>query len=166
MSAGSPPDDLAGAVAWLVREVAEMKRRERNRSREGVVIDAKPKEGLYKVRFREKKGDVPAYDSGWLTVEALSTGRVKIQGEPVIGQTVTAKSESGDLTDAVISLSSFSDKNKRPHDKNGELKISVSDGAYTSLLGADGSEKTKATSREHNTDGDVIFNTSGIVKFN
>lgn len=166
MSTGGPPDDLPGMVAWLVREVAEMQRRERNRSREGYVVEEKPAEGLYKVRFREPEGNSPAYDSGWLKVEALSTGQVKIQGEPVVGQPVIVKSENGDLTDAVISLSSFNDENARPHDKNGELKISVSDGAYSSLLSSDGSEKTKAAERQHDTDGDVIFNTGGIVRFN
>lgn len=161
-----PPDDLPGMVAWLAREIAEIKRRERNRSRDGKVIDAKPADGLYKVRLREAEGDEPAYDTGWIGVEALSTGTVKIQGEPAIGQPVRVKSESGDMTDAVISLSSFSDANQRPHDKNGELKITVSDGAYSQLLASDGSETTRAKGRIHDTDEDVIFNTGGIVRFN
>lgn len=159
------PEDIPGAIAWLAREIAELKRRERNRTREGHIVEEKPEEGLYKVRFRDAEGDQKPYDSGWLKVEALSTGQVKIQGEPVIGQPVVVRSESGDLTDAVISLSSFNDENARPHSKNGELKISVSDGAYSQLLSSDGSEKTQAASREHNTEGDVIFATGGIVRF-
>lgn len=160
-----PPDDLPGMVAWLSREIAELKRRDRNRSREGKITDADPAKGLYRVRLREAEGDEPAYDTAWIRVEALSTGAVKIQGEPVIGQPVRVKSESGDMTDAIISLSSFSDANQRPHDKNGELKISVSDGAYSQLLDSAGNEVTKAVSRTHETDGDVTFATGGIVRF-
>lgn len=175
------PDGMRGQVAWIVREIAEMKRRERNRSRDGKVIEANPEAGLYKVRLRPADGDTPAYDTGWLRVQAISTGTVKIQGEPVIGQPVRVVTESGDMTDAEIALSSFNEDNARPHDLNGELKISVSDGAYSQLLKADGSETSMATSRAitttgaevtqaasrvHTTDGNLIFNTGGIVEFN
>ncbi|WAJ26857.1 phage baseplate assembly protein V [Antarcticirhabdus aurantiaca] len=158
------PEDLPGQVAWLVRQLAEMRRRERNRSREGTIVDARPADGLYRVRFRDPEGDAPAFDGPWMRVEALSSGTVKIQGEPVIGQSVTVRSESGDLTDGVIVLSSFSDANRRPHDKNGELKITVGEG-FASLVSADGSEATKAKARVHETAGDVIFRSGGIVRF-
>ena len=142
-----------------------MKRRARNRERKGVVVEVNPNEGLYRVQLREAEGNMAAYLTPWIPVEALSTGHVKIQGEPVIGQPVLVRSESGDMSDAVIALSSFSDANPRPHDKNGELKIDVSNGAYWSLLRGDGSEETKAVARTHSTDGDVVFETGGVVYF-
>lgn len=138
-----PPEDLPGQVSWLMREIAEMKRRERNRRRTGRVIAAKPEDGLYKVRLREEEGLEP-YETGWLKAEALAAGGVKIQADPVVGQIVTMTSESGDLTDAVISLSSFNDENTRPHGKNGELMITVSDGAFSLLVEANGDTTLKA----------------------
>lgn len=176
-----PPDDLPGMVAWLAREVAELKRRMRNRTREGKVIQEDAGKGLYRVRLRDSDGDEPAYDTGWIRVQSLSAGQVKIQAEPVVGQWVTVTSESGDLTDAVIGLSSFNDDNRRPHDKSGELKITMGADAFTLLVDKDGVVTTKAKSRAYNTDqdvahttggnvthattGDVNFNTGGIVRF-
>jgi len=120
-----PPDDLPGLVAHLTREIGDIKRRDRGRSRTGKIVDADEATGLYRVRLREEDGDGPAFDSPWLPVEALASGALKIQGEPVIGQTVTITSPSGELTDGVISLSSFNDDDPRPHDKGGELKLTV-----------------------------------------
>ncbi|WP_421998208.1 hypothetical protein [Roseovarius confluentis] len=73
--------------------------------------------GLYRVRISDE------FITPWIPVEALSSGDLKIQGEPVIGQRVKVTSESGDMTDAVIALSSFTDTNVRPKQANGELVI-------------------------------------------
>ncbi|WP_169576935.1 phage baseplate assembly protein V [Sediminimonas qiaohouensis] len=130
-----PPDDLPGIIAHLSREVGELKRRERGRSRTGKIVDVDEASGLYRVRLREESADGPAFDSPWLPVEALASGALKIQGEPVMGQTVTINSPSGELTDGVIALSSFNDSDPRPHNKGGELKVSVGD---TSILATGG----------------------------
>jgi len=139
-----PPDDLPGMVAWLARETAEMRRRDRNRRREGRIVEAKPAEGLYKVRFREASGDEPAFDGPWLKVRALSSGGLKIQAEPTVGQWVTVISESGELTDGVIDLSAYFSENDRPHDKNGELVITV--GGMRGHVDADGNVVIEAPS--------------------
>jgi len=120
-----PPDDLPGIVAHLSRELGELKRRDRGRSRTGKIVEADEGKGLYRVRLREADGDTPAFDSPWLPVEALASGALKIQGEPVLGQTVTITSPSGEITDGVIALSSFNDDDPRPHNKGGELKLTV-----------------------------------------
>lgn len=120
-----PPDDLPGIIAHLSREMGELKRRERGRSRTGKIVDVDEERGLYRVRLREESADGPAFDSPWLSVEALASGALKIQGEPVMGQTVTINSPSGELTDGVIALSSFNDSDPRPHNKGGELKLTV-----------------------------------------
>lgn len=114
-----PPDDLAGMFAHLAREIDELKRRNRGRAREGRVSAVNYADGLYRVDLGE------GFLSPWLPVEALSSGALRIQGEPVVGQTVTVRSESGDLTDAVIALSSFNGAHARPHNKGGELVIDV-----------------------------------------
>jgi phage baseplate assembly protein gpV len=121
----TPPDDLAGMIAHLTREVAELRRRERGRSRTGKIVDVDEAKGLYRVRLRDEGDDGPAFDSPWLPVEALASGALKIQGEPVMDQTVTVRSESGELTDGVIALSSFNGDDPRPHNKGGELKLTV-----------------------------------------
>ena len=114
-----PPDDLAGMIAHLAREIDELKRRNRGRVREGKVVAANEADGRYRVDL----GD--GFLTDWLPVEALSSGALRIQGEPVVGQTVTVRSESGDMADAVIALSRFSDAHARPHNKGGELVIDV-----------------------------------------
>ncbi|SMC43051.1 Type VI secretion system, phage-baseplate injector [Fulvimarina manganoxydans] len=161
-----PPDDILQMIPWLVRQKAEEQRRNRNRRRAGRIIEAKPAEGLYRVRFRDEDGETPAFDSPWLPVRAVSTGGLKIQAEPTIGQWVEVVSESGEMIDGWIEMSGFNDDDPRPHDKNGELAVSVSDGAYRQTIAQNGSETTKAVSRTHNTDGDIDFNTGGIVRFN
>ena len=120
-----PPDDLPGIIAHLSREIAELKRRERGKSRTGKIVDVDEARGLYRVRLRDSSDDGPAFDSPWLPVEALASGALKIQGEPVMDQTVTINSPSGEITDGVIALSSFSDSDPRPHNKGGELKLTV-----------------------------------------
>ncbi|MFO1144684.1 MAG: phage baseplate assembly protein V [Amaricoccus sp.] len=114
-----PPDDISGMFAHLAREIDDLKRRNRGRVREGKIVAANQSAGLYRVDLGE------GFLSPWLPVEALSSGALRIQGEPVVGQTVTVRSESGDLTDATIALSSFTAANARPHDKAGELVIDV-----------------------------------------
>lgn len=114
-----PPNDIGGMFAHLSREIDDLKRRNRGRVREGKVSAVNYGAGLYRVDLGG------GFMSPWLPVEALSSGDLRIQGEPVVGQTVTVRSESGDLTDAVIALSSFSGANVRPHDKGGELVIDV-----------------------------------------
>ncbi|TFF20817.1 hypothetical protein E3C22_18185 [Jiella endophytica] len=175
------PDDVLSMIPWLVQEKAEQDRRNRNRRRKGKIFDEKPEEGLYRVRFREKAGDEPAFDSPWLPTKALSAGGVRIQCEPTIGQWVEVVSESGDITDGWIEMSDFHEGRPRPHNVNGELATDISDGLFRSVLDKGGNEtvsqqsrrvtianqeKTSAGSREHDTDGDVIFNTGGVVRFN
>ena len=115
------PSRLGEQVAYLGREIAELKRRERGRSREGIVTAADPEAGRYRVEFAE------GFISPWMPVEALSSGELKIQGEPVLGQRVKVTSESGDLTDGVIALSSFTADKGRPKAANGELIITKGD---------------------------------------
>lgn len=116
------PTDLADTLAAMRRDIGDLKRRMRGRSREGVVAEVNEAEGLYRVRFAE--GDRP-FVGPWMRVQALSTGGVKIQAEPVVGQAVTVTSESGDLADGVIALSSFSSDEPRPGSAGGELVIAA-----------------------------------------
>lgn len=161
-----PPDDILSMIPYLARQQAEQDRRNRNRRRKGKIVEENPSSGLYRVEFRAADGDSPAFKSPWLRVKSMSAGGVRIQCEPTIGQWVEVVSESGEMTDGWIEMSDFYEGSQRPHGQNGELATDVSGGAYRSVLAKDGSETTKATERVHNTDGDVIFNTGGVVRFN
>lgn len=111
--------DLADHVAALSRDLAEIQRRQTWQAKEGKVAELDEAAGLYRVDFGG------GFLSPWLPVEALSSGALRIQAEPVSGQTVKVVSQSGDMTDGIIALSSFSDANGRPHNRAGELKVSV-----------------------------------------
>ncbi|EYD71808.1 phage baseplate assembly protein V [Limimaricola hongkongensis] len=125
--------DLSSVITRLARQIEDQNRRARGRSREGKVVAVDEAKGLYRVQIgREGSGLI----SPWMPVEALSSGTLSIQAEPVMGQLVKVTSESGDMTDAVIALSSFGAGNTRPHDKAGELKVSI-DGKTTIIGTAD-----------------------------
>jgi phage baseplate assembly protein gpV len=111
-------------IANLHRRLAEVERRLRGRSRDGNVVEANEAEGLYRVEFNENG---QRFLSPWMRVQAISAGGIDIQAEPKVGQAVTVTSESGDMADGQISLSSFNDSAPRPHDKAGELKIKKGD---------------------------------------
>lgn len=139
-----PPDDPLEMIGWLANEKAEENRRNRNRRRKGKVIEAKPAEGLYRVRFREAEGDAPAFDGPWLPVKALASGGLKIQAEPTIGQWVEVVSESGEMTDGWIEMGDFNSGDPRPHSKNGELAITV--GGMTMIADENGNVDWVASS--------------------
>ncbi|MGQ3671787.1 phage baseplate assembly protein V [Xanthobacter sp. TB0136] len=166
-----PPDDFLEMISWLGRQKAEQERRNRNRRREGRIIEANPEKGLYRVRLREENGSQKAFDSPWLQVKALASGALKIQAEPTVGQWVEVVSESGDLTDGVIEMSAYTEDNARPHNRAGELAVTV--GGYRGVIDKDGAETTAAKARTHKTEGDVAhdvggdvtFRTGGVVRF-
>lgn len=114
--------DLARVIAAQARKIEELNRRARGRSREGVVVESDAANGLFRVDLGA--GGRP-FLTPWIPAEALSAGTLAIQAEPVVGQHVRVTSESGDLTDAVVALSSFDASTARPHDKGGELKVVV-----------------------------------------
>ncbi|KQI68697.1 hypothetical protein AN189_07260 [Loktanella sp. 3ANDIMAR09] len=124
------PVDLGGILKAMDRRIAELERRLRGRSREGVVVESDPGAGLYRVQLGE------GLTTPWIRVQALSSGGVQIMAEPTVGQSVTVTSESGDLTDAQIALSSFSDAAPRPHGKSGEF--AVAKGGVKMVLSAEG----------------------------
>lgn len=115
----SPPEDLPGVVAWLVRKVTEIERRAAGRQRRGIVAEVNAGAGLFRVDF------APGYRSPWIPALSPSGGALRIQAEPTVGQSVLVDSPSGDMTDAVIIASGFTDDNARPHDQAGEFALDV-----------------------------------------
>lgn len=125
------PDDLPGQISWLVAEIAEIKRRDRNRKRTGQISEIDLAKGLARVRFEERNGK--NYLGPWMPWKEIAAGGIKTHIPPTIGEQVDVFSESGDLTDGVIDMSTPSNDNPRPHDgpeavlTKGNSKIVIAD---------------------------------------
>jgi phage baseplate assembly protein gpV len=120
--------DLARVIAGMAREIEELRRRDRGRSREGTVVEADPGRGLFRVDVGREGHP---FVTGWIPAEALSAGALAIQAEPVMGQRVRVTSESGDLTDAVIGLSAFGGDVARPGGPGGDLRVRLGAAEFT-----------------------------------
>ncbi len=108
------PNDLRGQVTWLVAQIGDMKRRDRNRKRTGIVSEVDTAKGLARVRFEIRDGK--DYVGPWMPWGEIAAGDIKTHIPPSVGQQVTVVSESGDLADGVIDMSIPSNANPRPHD--------------------------------------------------
>lgn len=104
---------LLDRIVELERRIAEQERRNRNRRRTGKIKELDLKKGLARVEFSEKP---KPYISPWIPWQELAAGGIKTHIAPTVGEQVDVVSESGDLTDGVIEMSTPSDKNPRPHD--------------------------------------------------
>lgn len=129
------PRTLTGQIADIYRRLAETERRARNRKRTGVVTEVDNAKGLARVEI-SKDGDRP-FLSPWLPWKEIAAGGIKSHIPPTVGEQVDVVSESGDLTDAVIDMSTPSNQNARPHDgpeaviTKGESRIQIGDDAVT-----------------------------------
>lgn len=115
------------------RRLAELERRGRNRKRTGVVSEVDTKKGLARVKLMD--GEQGPYLSPWMPWKEIASGGIKSHIPPTTGEQVDVVSESGDLTDAVIDMSTPSDANPRPHDgpeaviTKGGTRITIGDGS-------------------------------------
>jgi phage baseplate assembly protein gpV len=122
--------DFIDRFVELERKVAEMDRRARNRKRTGVVSEVDTAKGLARVKIMD--GDRP-YISPWVPWKEVAAGGIKSHIPPTVGEQVDLVSESGDLTDAVIDMSTPSNANPRPHDgpeaviTKGSVRVFISD---------------------------------------
>jgi phage baseplate assembly protein gpV len=126
------PRTLPEQIADLYHKLAEMERRGRNRKRTGTIKEVDNSKGLARVLI--SKGGDKEYVSAWLPWKEVASGGIKSHIPPTAGEQVDVVSESGDLTDAVIDMSSPSDANPRPHDGpeavlvKGDTRIVIGDG--------------------------------------
>lgn len=133
------PSDLAGQIADIYRRLAEGERRARNRKRTGKVSEVDYKKGVARVQLSAQDGK--AYLSPWMPWKEIAAGGIKSHIPPTVGEQVDVVSESGDLTDAVIDMSTPSNANPRPHDgpeaviTKGGSTVTISDGAVVIKAG-------------------------------
>lgn len=105
------PKFLPEQIADIYHRIAEIERRGRNRKRTGTVAEVDHEKGLYRVRLSDQ-GQKP-FLTGWIKPRQLGAGQVKIDVLLSKDEQVDVVSESGDLTDAQIDLSTYSEKNPR-----------------------------------------------------
>lgn len=129
------PRDLRGQVAWLVQQIGDLKRRDRNRKRTGIISAVDLDKGLARVEFEKRDGK--PYLGPWMPWKEIAAGGIKTHIPPTVGEQVDVVSESGDLTDGVIDMSTPSNANPRPHNgpelviTKGGSRIEIADDVVT-----------------------------------
>lgn len=116
------PRTLEEQIAELYRRDAERTRRDRNRRRTGTVKEGPDDKGRYRVVLSEQDGK--PYQTGWIKPRPLGAGNVKFDVILKHGEQVDVVSESGDMTDARIEMSDYSNDNPRENtDKPLHIKV-------------------------------------------
>ena len=116
------PNNLPDQIADLYNRIAEVERRARNRKRTGVVEEGPDDQGRYRVKLTEGDGTTP-FLTGWIKPKTMSAGGTKIDVVYTKGEQVDVASENGDLTDAVIDFSTYSESNARANTSNSAIHI-------------------------------------------
>lgn len=112
---------------WLVTHIeqlgfriADIERRERNRRRKGKIAEISDDKSKYRVELSQQDGK--PYLTPWIKARTLSAGGVKVDVLYSVGEQVDVVSESGDLADAQIDFSTYSDDNAR---ENGDTPLHI-----------------------------------------
>ncbi|MFT0891000.1 phage baseplate assembly protein V [Pseudochelatococcus sp. G4_1912] len=150
--------DLAAHFARLNYRIAELERRDRNRSRIGTVLEVDPVKGQARVELAN------GFVSDWIPWQEQAAGAARTHFPLSIGQQVRVRSQNGDLTDAEIEASLPSDTNTRPSQKGdeyvllevGSTRIAVSDGGATASI-------TVGSSTLTITDGNMMLEATEIT---
>jgi hypothetical protein len=121
---------LLDQIVEIQRRLADLERRSRNRRRTGTVTEVDHQKGLARVKLSDKP---KPYITPWMPWQEIAAGGIKTHIPPTVGEQVDVISENGELTDAVIDMSTPSDKNPRPHNGpelvivRGEARIEMTD---------------------------------------
>lgn len=119
------PALLDEQIVDLYQKIDEINRRARNRKRKGAVAEIGTGEnaGKYRVRLSDQGGK--PFLTNWIKGRVLGAGSVKIDVVRKVGEQVDVVSESGDMTDAEIDLSTYSDENARENGDNVPMHIKI-----------------------------------------
>jgi phage baseplate assembly protein gpV len=129
------PNDLPGQIRWIADQIADQKRRDRNRKRLGTVSEVDHKKGLARVEFSDQGGK--KFIGPWMPWGEVAAGGTRSHIPPTVGEQVAVISESGDLADGEISMSVPSNANPRPHDgpepviTHGDVRLQINKDEFT-----------------------------------
>lgn len=104
-------DWLADHIEQMGFRIAELERRDRNRRRKGKIAEISEDKSRYRVELSQQDGK--PYLTPFIKARILSAGGVKVDVLYSVGEQVDVVSESGDLADAQIDFSTYSDENAR-----------------------------------------------------
>lgn len=122
---------LDDQIAALARRLGELERRFAGARRTGVVVEADPVAGRYRVRLRSAgDGGAPVL-TPWIPLRAMAMGALRVHAPVSIGEQVTVESENGDLTDAVITGSLTSEARPSPDGSADVLVIDIGETRLT-----------------------------------
>ena len=113
------PGTLEEIFVKIYDRMEEIERRFENRERTGKVNEVDHEKGLARIELGKDENGQP-FLSPWVPWKTPALGSTKINVPPSVGQQVKLVSESGDLTDAAIDNSLFSDEHPLPVVKPGE----------------------------------------------
>ncbi|WP_234186417.1 hypothetical protein [Shinella sp. NM-101] len=137
------PKAFTDQVADLYHRIAELERRARNRRRSGLVADGPDSQGRYRIALSSQDGK--PFLTGWIKARTLGAGGAKIDVVFAKGEQVDVTSESGDLTDAVIDMATYSTASARENAENVPLHIKIGE----TVIAASGSGVTITASSGH-----------------
>ena len=123
------PHDLPSQIAALHYRIAEIERRARNARRTGTIAEIGSGENAGKYRVKLSAPNGAEYLTPWSQSRTLGAGGVKIDVLYSVGQQVDVTSENGDMTDAMIDMSSYSEANARAN-ANMPLHIKIGDRVF------------------------------------
>ncbi len=152
--------NIFDTIGELQREVAELKRRNRNRKRTGKIVEVDAPKGVARVELLEKGAGGKPYKTAWIPWKEVRQGDVATFNPPSVGEQVEVVSENGDLTDAVIDASIPSNANPRPHNVAGEPVRTSAKGAFREHIDGSGVQTTKAKDIISNAQ-DIVFTADG-----
>jgi len=119
--------DLPDIMADVFNRLAELERRQQNRSRKGKVVEVNAAEGWARVELNKDPKTGKPFLSPKIPWQMPAMGATKVNIPPSVGQQVEVVSESGDLTDAVINNSLRSNANPQPDANPGDGVITTGD---------------------------------------
>lgn len=126
------PSTLHEQIADLYARLDEINRRARNRKRKGTIAEVGDGDNAGKYRVKLSEQDGKPFLTGWIRSRVLGAGAAKIDVPRRVNEQVDVVSESGDMTDAEIDLSSYSTENARENNANIPVHIKV-DGAVLAI---------------------------------
>lgn len=135
------PEQIPQQFADIYHRLAEIERRNRNRKRTGTIAEGPDDKGRYRVKISEQGGT--PYLSPWVKPKTYAAGGVKMDVVYTEGEQVDLVSESGDLTDSVIEMSTYSEANARENTDNVPLHIKI--GSTVIQAGGDSVRITSGT---------------------